>query len=319
MNAPSRKLRKDVFENSQQVTEYIDALTKRVLPFKFAYIGPAAYTHDELVRSVEYALADTEAQIIKSKFSAKILPNLRGTKILVVDIGSGNGVKASLLLSILIEEYRSVQYVALDYSETLIGIAKNQIKANLPTVEIDILLVDFESISFKKQLAKYHNYDSRIFLFLGQTLGNPANRKKTLENIRDSMQKEDYLLVGIELYKPERIGEILEHYNNEPFYKAIFNPLTYAGFTRDDGKIEVIFNKIKRDIEVFFRLSKDVYVEVEADKLLSFSKGEKIKIGLSHRFDEDELMMSLESIGLRSLETVLNNNSSYALILAQVI
>lgn len=71
-----------------------------------------------------------------------------------------------------------------------------------------------------------------------------------LSNVALSMAQGDHLLVGIELFRPDRIADILGHYQNEPFYRAVFNPLTFCGLTRSDGALEVGFNETTRNVEV---------------------------------------------------------------------
>ena len=95
----------NAFENEQQLHEYLTALKQRVLPLKFSYVGRAAHTLDEFVRSQEYSLTETEATLIREGFASLILPTLNGKGLNVIDVGSGNGIKATILLKLLHQKF----------------------------------------------------------------------------------------------------------------------------------------------------------------------------------------------------------------------
>ena len=53
------KLDTSLFERDAQIRDFVQGLKDGFLPLKFSYIGPAAFTHDQLVRSPSYRLSDT--------------------------------------------------------------------------------------------------------------------------------------------------------------------------------------------------------------------------------------------------------------------
>lgn len=317
----SRELDEQKFEDQLELIEYIASLRHLRLPFKFAYIGPAAYTHDELVSSPEYGITDTEASLIKSKFTSVLLRMLSNeANIIIIDIGSGNGRKAINLLQPLQAQGGKLSYLALDYSKTLMDIAEKNILKALAGVKITKVRVDFEAGPFGKILEELLvPYNSAFFLLLGQTLGNPRDRLTTLRNISDSMRSSDYLIVGVELFQTERLNDILKHYTNEVFHKAIFNPLSFSGIQRDDGQIEVIFNQELHDVEVYFCCEKNITIQLPSGETLDLKKGTRILIGLSHRFDQQELYVLFSNANLKIRQFILDEASSYALVVSQLL
>lgn len=315
-----RDLDFSAFERRQQLDEYVACLKKGMFPLKFAYIGRAAHTHDELIRSREYALADAEAALIRARFASSILPKLGKLGLNVIDVGSGNGTKALIVLEILQQKCSNLKYVGLDYSEKLLRIAVRNILARLPWLSVVTYLIDFEANPFRKIVdsVRADTGCSNLLLFLGHTLGNPFDRLRTLSNIGNSMGSSDTLLVGIELYRPDRVNEVLAHYRNEPFYRAVFNPLTFARLQREDGVLDVSFNESTRDVEVHFHFAEDIFVRISPSELIEFQKDEKLLIFLSHRFDEAELQDMFPQVGLHIDDILLNDDSTYALILAGV-
>jgi uncharacterized SAM-dependent methyltransferase len=309
----------NAFETEQQFHEYLTALKQRMLPLKFAYIGRAAHTHDELVRSQEYGLTDTESNLIRESFISSILPTINGMKGLnVIDIGSGNGNKALVLLNLLHQNFSNIEYIGLDYSKELSQIAVSNISNKFPCIKIKTYPIDFESSPFHEIVdsIREKNEYPNMFLFLGQTFGNPVDRLQTLLNVYDSMEVRDALLVGIEYYQPDKIDYILEHYRNEPFYRAIFNPLTYAGLQREDGVLEILFNEITKDVETYFKLINDVRVQINNSEYIEFKKDDKILLFISHRFAEMELRNMFKQARLHIHDIILNDDNIYALIFA---
>lgn len=311
-------MKQDTFERSMQVIEYRDAIKSRFLPLKFAYIGRAAHTHDELVRSHEYGIADTEANLIRAKLLSIIPDELKRNGVNIIDIGSGNGLKATHIIKIFLKEKTTVRYFALDYSSELSSIALRNIESIMPSMALKSFIVDFETAMFSDVITNVNQNSNfpNFFLLLGHTLGNPAMRDMALMNIAKSMSHESFLLTGVELYDSAKIASILEHYKNEPFYRAVFNPLTFCGIQNDDGFLDIKFNHKTRNVEVYFEFVRDFSSEISPFEGIAFKKGERLLIFLSHRFDRTDLGNLFAQAGLRIQKTVQSDDQSYLLVLA---
>lgn len=312
-------LKTDEFEREDQINQFVYCLQNKKLPLKFAYIGKTAHTHDKLVRSKEYKLSDNEGKLIREKLTPeKISKNIpRGFNI--IDIGSGNGLKATSVIYALKKQNLEINYLALDYSDELLLIASKNIIKCFPHLGIQTIQTDFEERSFVPELSKIHlvsNFEN-IFLFLGTTLGNPFNRERVLQNICDSMKVGDTLLVGVELYDEKKISEVLSHYNNVPFYNAVFNPLTFAGVNFEDGELKVLFNQYSRNVEVHFIFNKRISILCRNHEHIDFFPNDDLFIFVSHRFTKEELISDLNKVGISSLTTLLDKNSNYALFICK--
>jgi len=310
-------LHREAFDGAEQVEEYASALRTGFLPLKFAYVGPAARTHDELVRSREYGLADIEARLLRARLPALSNALSLNRVLALVDVGSGNGMKAGLVLQVLRRRYQIPAYVALDYSAELLNIALANIAAALPDQHVICHRVDFEARDFRAltQPIRDEAHCPILFLLLGHTLGNPLDRQAVLSNVAVGMADDDHLLIGVELFRPDRVADVLAHYQNEPFYRAVFNPLSFSGLTRTDGTLEIAFNKATRDVEVHFRLLKDVTVDLGNSSRLHLTRGEGLLIFLSHRFTSSELADLCGEAGLQVEQMVSDRENSYKLAL----
>lgn len=311
-------MNQDTFERPTQVTEYIAAINSRFLPLKFAYIGPAAHTHDELVRSHEYGIADTEANLIRSKLVSIVPDELKRNGVNIIDIGSGNGLKATHIIRTFLNERTTIRYFALDYSSELSSIALRNIESVMPSIALESFIVDFETTLFRDVITNINRNNNfrNFFLLLGHTLGNPAKRDVALRNIVQSMNYESYLLTGVELYDSTKISNILEHYKNEPFYRAVFNPLTFCGIQKEDGILDIQFNRRTQNVEVYFEFTRNFSSEIPPFESTSFKKEERLLIFLSHRFDRNELENLFTQSGLKIKKTVQSEDQSYLLILS---
>jgi uncharacterized SAM-dependent methyltransferase len=304
------------FERQLQIVEYVSALRQKYLPLKFAYIARAAHTHDELVRSREYGLADAEAALLRAEFSSSILPRLNGTQINLVDVGSGNGIKAVLVIDELHKKFEEIRYLGLDYSGELLEIAVRNILDAAPWLTVYTAQVDLEQKPFTQELSRFYaekNYFG-LLLLLGHTLGNPKDRQIALSNVARSMRSRDHLLVGIELYRPDRVTEVLAHYMNEPFYRAVFNPLTFIGLQRDDGLLQVSFNETSKNVEVNFLLQNTINVDLPSSETLRFVEGDSLLIFLSHRFELNEIEDLFLKTGFAKPLAFVDQDSGYCLV-----
>jgi len=303
------------FETSMQIDEYIFGLKRKMLPVKLANIGRAAYNHDLLIRSQEYSLANTEIALLKATLTTSILTRFISSGLNVIDIGSGNGMKAVVVLEGVRQKFSRLNYIGLDYSRELLQIATRYIATQLGELDATTYQIDFEAKAFPEIVEKARRGTGfpSLLLFLGHTLGNPCHRQQVLTNIAASLGQDDLLLIGVELYRPYQVNSLLEHYRNESFYQAIFAQLTFAGFQREDGLLEVLFNETTRNVETYFRLNRNVTVQVSPSESIQFKEGDKLLIFLSHKFDEIELQEMFSLAGLNSLETSLNEDQTYVL------
>jgi hypothetical protein len=310
------------FESEVQLHNYVDALENGVLPLKFAYIGAAAYTHDKLARSKEYGLVDTETNLITSQLASLVAKQCRGGSLGVFDVGSGNGLKGCHVIHALSRHFHVDYYVALDYSNTLLSIASHNLATCAADLKLQLRQVDFEEWPFGNDVSLSRDCKTDVttlYLLLGNTIGNPFNRRRTISNLRLSMDLGDLLIVGFELYHEAREAEMLSQYRNQPFYDAVFTPLTFAGLQPTDGDLSVDFNHDTKSVEVRFTIHQDTRIWYALGNHLDLLGGKPLLIFTSHRFDLDELISACGQGGFSTEAHVLDPASKYCLALLKAI
>ncbi|WKZ44278.1 MAG: L-histidine N(alpha)-methyltransferase [Anaerolineales bacterium] len=314
------KLDEQAFERPSQIQEFVQGLRRQFLPLKFAYIGSAAFTHDQLVKSPSYRLSDIESTLIRERFYKDIVTKLDLSKksLNIVDIGSGNGLKAVIVLDVLFSNQFFARYLGLDYSQNLLKIAKENIVSALPAFGvINTEVVDFENESFADAVLKYLPIDQySLFVLLGHTLGNPLNRIATLTNIRNSIidKNSSGFCVGIELFDKAKVNEMLMNYQNDAFRRAVFTPLTFVGLSPEDGLLDIGFNHSTKNVEVYFEFYKEVHIDCGALGSVEYEKGDRILLFLSHRFDLETLRQNFAETKFEIVATLLNPKANYALL-----
>jgi len=313
-------LNTSLFERDAQIRDFVQGLRTGFLPLKFAYIGPAAFTHDQLVKSPSYRLSDIETLIIRDRFYRDIFSSigLSEREVNFVDIGSGNGSKAITVLDVFFSEKFFVNYLALDYSQNLLEIARDNIVTAFPGFNyIKTEIVDFETEAFFDTTSEYlFNGKFSLFTLFGHTLGNPLDRIKALINIRNSMIDGDKcgFCLGVELFDAAKVEEMLNNYRNEAFRRAVFTPLTFIGLSQKDGSLDINFNYETKNVEVYFKINKKVRIDCKQFGYVDFEEGSKILMFLSHRFDLDALHQNLINARFKPKTTVLDPETNYALL-----
>ncbi len=141
----------NAFETRMQVDEYIAALKQNILPLKLANVGRAAYNHDLLIRSQEYALTSTETALLKATLATAVLTKFNSSGLNVIDVGSGNGMKAAAVLEILHQKFSRLKYVGLDYSKELLQMAVRYISTQLGELNATTFQIDFEKGAFHER------------------------------------------------------------------------------------------------------------------------------------------------------------------------
>lgn len=313
-------LNSSCFDDARQSRAFVAALKSRRLPLRFAYVGPAAASHARLVECCAYQLSTTESELIKTAAAdlARSFGFAEGAN--VIDVGAGTGQKAVAAIAAFNGYFPTAAYVAIDYSQELLIHATRVVGAAYPRIgKIASVHLDFEECRIEPQRSLFPQLPRlpNLFLFLGHTLGNSSDRVRTLSNIANALSLNDKLVIGVELFDCARPSACLRQYDHEVFRDAVFAPLTFVGLTRRDGTLEVRFNTFQRDIESWFSFAHEVRISIAGSETASFETNDSILLGISHRFDLDEVSHLCSSVGLKVLGVQRDEARSYCLLVTQ--
>ncbi|MFH0954871.1 MAG: L-histidine N(alpha)-methyltransferase [Candidatus Micrarchaeota archaeon] len=298
---------KDNFFSSQdQISEFLTAIQGRSeIPLKFEYLNKGAMLWKKAANDRAYGLSRTEKALLTD--NAASISRTTGP-CNVFDLGCGDGTKASILLKEMAKD-RAVKYVPIDISADMLDIACSEIK-KIKNIQIHPAVQDFEEGNLSN-ISHKHRDRPNLFLFLGNTLGNCWNKSRVLTNIRESMTRNDYALIGIENVSTNT-ENLLEKYRNPALFAIQSNVLRSIGIQLADGAFEVKFNKEKSQVETRFVIKKNLRFEHPP---LDLKKGQKILLMLSYKATPQALSKLFSSTGLKIVKLFSDSKKTYTLAL----
>ncbi len=314
-----------------EILEMIHALeVRRELPLKYFYKGRGAKIWDsfylKFIIPNWYRRSNVEINLLKDNFEYinHNFPN--NSKLNIIDVGSGNSYPIKEFVSKLNKLGRVNKYIALDISEELLNISKNNFKKWFPCIKFISDTIDIENSCIPKILLKneenleevnIHN----VILLLGVTIGNLHNRSNSLKNLKNSMSKKDLLVFTNEIgCNSKWDGQVRGgcYYHAKKIYEWVKN--TFAIKSEDcelirkyDSQIDSIVANIKfsRDYTINFKF-------MDVDKTIKISSGEEITIWRHHKYEIPELTQEIEQAGLKLIHYKTNQYSSHIMAICSV-
>jgi L-histidine Nalpha-methyltransferase len=301
------------FESSFHRESVIRCIGDGILPLKFAYTGSAAHTHDRLARSEGYqsviGLVSHEVDVLLADgFPVEALTR-------VVEIGPGNGMHTVAFLRLLgSRSYRCSAYLGLDFSATLLGMVRSNIREAFGTsvsVSTDIWDIEAGPSDRVEQWRSAREATAPLLVcLLGHTLGNLESGIQALVHIFDSLRPGDVLLAGLTLRNPT-VDEwtVLAPYRTEVFHDAALEPLRAAGVDPEDIDFTVRFT----DGAVVGEAT--ILRTVRAGNAM-FPAGHALRCFISRRFVMEDLSPLFQGANWTIRTTSLDDRCEHAVVTA---
>lgn len=191
-------------------------LRQRHLPSKYFYDARGAKLFDRICELPEYYITRTELAILESHVGE--MAGCIGPAAMVVEPGSGSGVKTRLLLEALDDP---VAYVPVEIAREHLMDAAQAMQRAWPAIEILPVCADFTA-NFGVPAATRKPARTVVF-FPGSTIGNfdGDNALALLVNMREVAGPGGALLIGVDLRKDHETLEAA--YNDSRGVTATFN------------------------------------------------------------------------------------------------
>jgi L-histidine N-alpha-methyltransferase len=296
------------FESDEHRRLFLNFVRRGSLPLKFAYAGSAAYTHDKLARSAGYQAVvgevPNEVSLLARSFGSS------DSLLQIAEIGPGNGQHSAALLSALnncpIGPLK--QYLALDFSRELLDIAATAISPiRLESLQTEVWDIETEPTD---AIRVWRLPGPTVILQLGSTIGNFQQPVLALRNLRSSVQRGDFLLLGVALM-PKSLDPdaILAPYRTKVFEAAALEPLRAARMEMDACEFKVFLkgNTIRAEVE----LHQDARVDD-----IALPAGTTIECFRSHRFSHAEIDSISQDGGWQPIDRYVNDDSTHQILLA---
>lgn len=287
-------MRKELLEGLQATTKYISS--------KYFYDDEGSRLFEEITALPEYYPSRTEKEILATLWKKL---HINADELNIVELGSGDSSKISLLLSQLSDaELSRTRYFPVDISHAAINGAANELINRFPTIEVHGLVADFIG-----QPDIMPEAENRLFCFFGSTLGNLEHGKRDnfIRQLGNIMNKGDHLLLGLDMIKDNRVLE--KAYNDSQHVTAQFNKniLNVTNNLLDTDFKPELFNHIAfyntdlHRIEMHLQAKQNMHIHCGFNgQRIDLSNGETIHTENSHKFNRRHID-SLASTG--ELET----------------
>lgn len=312
-------------EFANEVARGLNDKQKHISP-KFFYDKMGSKLFEQICMQPEYYLNRIESQILKNSVD-EILKIIGGQEISVIELGNGNSLKTRILLGPFLAKLKIVSYFPIDVSLKMLKKSIRDLFREYANLQIYGICSDYVSglvkiNEFMKLKRKIPN--KKFIIFLGSSIGNfdPKDAMDFLHSIARYVQKDDLLLIGVDLEKDKSILD--RAYNDKNGMTAKFNFNVLARINRElEGEFNIsnfehksFYNTRKHRIEMHLESKLDQQVRIGAiGKMFNFRKGETIHTENSYKYSLPTLNRLVKKAGLQAIRNFTDPNKQYTLIL----
>ena len=285
---------------------------------KFFYDKKGSKLFEDICKLPEYYLTRTEISIL-TQLQDK-LPTYMNEEFRLVELGSGSSYKTRILISILENMHKQIEYFPIDISKIL--------KESAVT-----LLDDYENLrmtgiidTYESGLDFVKNYDSKknLIVFLGSSFGNFDYKPglRFLDKINSSMKDDDLFLIGLDLVKDK---DVLEYaYNDSHGITAQFNLNVLSrinseldsNFNVDKFAHHAVYNEAENRVEIYLRSLENQTVNItKAGIALKIKQNELIHTENSYKYTIPKIKEMFSSTGFRIRDMWFDEKHYFCLIL----
>ncbi|HZF66523.1 MAG TPA: L-histidine N(alpha)-methyltransferase [Gemmatirosa sp.] len=287
--AQRRGIRRDVLAGLQA--------TPKTLPPKLFYDDAGAALFERICALPEYYVTRAELEILEA--CSRELAGHLGPRVVLVEYGSGAGVKVRLLLDAL---DAAAAYVPVDISASQLRCVADEIQAAYPALDVRPVCADFTRPLTLPTLAPGGR---PVAFFPGSTLGNfhPPDAAAFLRRIARTVGRHGALVVGLDRRKAAATLEAA--YDDAQGVTAAFNRNLLARINRELAadfdlaafEHRAVWNAAESRIEMHLESGRTQAVRV-AGRRIAFAAGERIWTECSYKYDDRSLAALAAASGL---------------------
>ncbi len=292
----------DADEFARDIHDGLGRHPKR-LASKYFYDAKGSELFEAICEQPEYYLTRTELGILQDH--APAIAEAIGPRALLVEYGSGAGIKTRLLLDALVEP---VGYVPVEISVSALDASVENLAEEFPEVDMLPVSADFTQpvdLPSPQQTAR-----RTVVFFPGSTLGNFEQFEaiRLLRTMCIEMGPKGAAIVGIDLKKDSAILEAA--YNDAAGVTRDFtlNLLTRinrelgADFDLSQFRHRARYNALAGRIETHIVSAVDQTVRV-GDQTVSFVADEAMLVEYSCKYSHEDFAAMAAKAGLRVVQT----------------
>ncbi|WP_304141217.1 L-histidine N(alpha)-methyltransferase [Mesoflavibacter zeaxanthinifaciens] len=291
----------------------------KTLPSKYFYDKKGDALFVEIMNLPEYYLTRCELEIFQNKTNALIeaLQLKTNTHFELIELGAGDGLKTKHLLKALKDQHFNFEYIPVDISANALQLLQKDLNKTLPDVAVRPKQGDY----FEVLASLKHNNNPKVILFLGSNIGNMEDvvAQQFIYNLGANLQKNDMLLLGVDLIKPEDI--VLPAYNDSKGITAQFNLNILerinneleANFNLDYFEHFPTYDADKGIADSYILSTKAQTATIKAmNATFDFDEGEKIHTEISRKYNDKLIHSVIANTDFKIEDKILDSKSYFA-------
>lgn len=192
----------------------------KTLSSKYFYDEAGDALFVKIMQLPEYYLTRAEDDIFTNKTNALASTfEAKDQAFDLIELGAGDGLKTKKLLSYLLDIKADFNYLPIDISISSLENLADSLKLSHPNLTVKPQQGDY----FQILDALHDNGRKKVILFLGSNIGNMEDHRasKFMSKLSTNLNQGDYLVLGVDLIKPESI--VLPAYNDSQGITKRFN------------------------------------------------------------------------------------------------
>ena len=292
--------------DARLATEVLRGLRARqkTLPPKLFYDDRGARLFEQICKQPEYYPTRTEIAILETH--ARDIAGMAGPRCAVIEYGSGQGLKTTLLLEALVSP---ASYTAVEISARQLDGVTRRLQRRYPHIPMHPVHADYTREFTVPALPPHAR---KLAYFPGSTIGNfhPEEAAAFLRRVRRVVGEGGAMVLGVDRRKDRGILE--PAYNDAEGVTAQFNlnilahlnQLLGADFDLSQFRHRAFFNEEASRVEMHLEAVTPQAVTV-AGETIDFAAGETIWTESSYKYDEARLahMVAAGGFAVRRLFT----------------
>ncbi len=293
--------------------------TPKALSSRYFYDDIGDKLFQEIMQLEEYYLPACEMQIIQqqsqnmAKDLAKFHKNLQ-----IIELGAGDGSKTKHLLKQFQPYFDELEYVAMDISESILDVNKEEIESEVSCIETHSIAGNYFQ-TYKKLPATTYG---RLVLFLGANIGNFLldNAVAFFEYVKQGLKENDAFIVTFDLVKHPR--KIIAAYDDCKGITKAFNLNLLARMNRElDADFDIskfehfpFYNPANGTTTSHIVSLTDQTVRFPAGFEVQFEAFEAIHTEISKKYFPKDIQYLSVNSGLKITQTYYDSNQEYAFV-----
>ncbi len=324
----------EVFNRRQTYDIISNLKTHHEIPQQYNYLDGGAHNWDNWMNRLEQdetpSILKGTMELIKTNLDALGMLMQDHDRVNVIDVGVGNALPGKDLLAYLLERKKLNRYIAIDISESMLKIAKKNIKKWFDTnikfegYVRDISYERFDDLLVDDMLGNNSENTINVVLLLGSTPANFRFPMDVLRVIYNSMGDTDILVYT---RKPDtRAARRYFDFNPDkttttlsPIYSFVLNLL---GIDRSLYDVEMGFNEDTRMRYVRIRLKASLSICFkfeDSEQEVKLEKGDTILLLRVWHQTVLELISQFDGVGFNLLHSSLTKDKEYLLTVSGIV